>query len=92
MVFTSLSGLACSTSLDINLAKNLCSMEIELISLMNKSSKDTDAIFLLKGIGARMGTMQRAMSSSANSYSVSLTIFASSAISGKHLMGISECC
>jgi hypothetical protein len=57
-------------------------MEIELISLMNESSKKVDSIFLPKGIEARMGTMQRAMSSSANSHSVSLTIFALSAILG----------
>jgi hypothetical protein len=54
MVFTLLSVLACSMTSDINLAQNLCSMEIELISLMNESLKETYSIFLPKGIGARM--------------------------------------
>jgi hypothetical protein len=75
MVFTLLSVLACSMTSDINLAQNLCSTEIKLISSMNESSKELDSIFLPKGIGARMGRMQKTMSSSANSHSVSLTIF-----------------
>ncbi len=77
---------------DINLAQNLCSMEFELISLMNESLKEIDSIFLPKGIGARMGMMQRAMSCTANPHSVSLTIFALSAISGQNLVEILECC
>jgi hypothetical protein len=55
MVLTLLTVLACSMTSDIYLAQNWCSTEIELISLMNESSKEIDSKFLPKEIGAGWG-------------------------------------
>jgi hypothetical protein len=62
IVVTSDSILACSRMRFIILAQKPCSSDIFSISLMNLSSKIVDSILLPKGIGAKMGIMQRANS------------------------------